>query len=247
MQAFKAHLIENTNISLVAPSNWLIDEMHKSRLFKKPAFCIPNFVDTKVFRPIDKKTARQILGLPQDQFIALLSSTNLTDKHKGVKFGIEALSRLNEKPFVLAVGTNTKDTENILSSFEHHKAGYVYNDILLAQYYAAADIFVFPTLADSFGNVVIETMACGTPTLAFRTGGVPEIIDHGVTGWLVEQMDINGLSEAVSMCMQNREILKQWGTNGLVKVNNEYSKEIFLDAYIQIYNNLINQSKTRKK
>jgi glycosyltransferase involved in cell wall biosynthesis len=120
--------------------------------------------------------------------------------------------------------------------------GYIYNDQLLAQYYAAANIFLYPTLADSFGCVAIETMACGTPAIAFATGGVPEVIEHNKTGWLVKTGDVQGLVDGLHYVVNNPKLLEAWRTAGLQKVKARYTKELFLAAHLKIYQQVLNNT-----
>ena len=239
MQAYKAKMLSRQIISLISPSQWLIEESKAAHAFKIKPIYIPNYVNSEIFKPIDKSLVRRVLGLPEDRFIVLLSATGLADKHKGVDFAIEALEPFKNKIFVIGVGIIEKNIQERLKDFPCLLTGYIYNDLLLAQYYASSDLYVFPTLADSFGLVAIETMACGTPSIAFKTGGVPEIIEHNINGWLVKQKDIKGLVEGIQLVMREPERLARWSSNGLKKIMHEYSAEKFLSSHLKLYNSVI--------
>lgn len=239
MQAYKARMLRERHIKLVSPSRWLLEEANTSVRFDIQARHIPNYVDTDVFRPIRKDLARQVLGLPQDQFIVLLSATCIADTHKGGDYALDVLDNMPNKPFVVAIGKTDKEVERRLSHIPHHATGYIYNDRLLAQYYASADVFLFPTLADSFGLVAIETMACGTPTIAFKTGGVPEIIEHDRNGWLVDVGDVQGLVQAIELVQKEPDRLQRWSNSGLTKALKEYSPEKFLKSHLELYSKVL--------
>lgn len=235
MQAYKARMLRQGRIKLVSPSRWLVDEANASARFAIKPKVIPNYVDSTIFKPIKKDLVRQVLGLPCDQFIVLLSATCLSDAHKGANYALDVLDKMGANIFVVAVGKTDKEVEQRLGHLPHHTTGYIYNDKLLAQYYSAADVLLFPTLADSFGLVAIEAMACGTPAIAFATGGVPEIIEHDLTGWLVMPGDRDGLSKALDLVLKEPQRLLMWRDNGFQKVQREYSANKFLHAHLDLY------------
>ncbi len=237
MQAYKSRLVKNKNIILVSPSQWLIHEAHKSPFVDIPIHHIPNYIDPNVFRPIPKHIARQALGLPEDRFIVLVSATSLADERKGFAYAIESLLQLNEKPYILLVGAYNEMLENAIAGFDHHISGYVYNDKLLAQYYSASDVLLFTSIADNLPTVVLETMACGIPTIGFKTGGVPEMVTHNIHGWLAEQNSIQELVEGLNIAMHEPDKLKQWGQSSLEKCLSEYNPQKFLDAHLSLYEN----------
>jgi len=99
----------------------------------------------------------------------------------------------------------------------------------LARYYANADVFVFPSQWETFGIVMIESMACGTPVAAYNCQGPADVIDQGVTGFMVE--DREGLAVAVEKCLQiNRDdvhrVSQRWSW--------ERAWEIFRDNLIAV-------------
>jgi len=93
----------------------------------------------------------------------------------------------------------------------------------LPQWYAAADLFIFPSPLESFGFVVVESMACGTPVVALRgSGGPEEIITHRVDGILT---DLPNLAlEAIGL-LSNPEHMKQMGDRAVEKINEKYTME----------------------
>lgn len=238
MQKYKKNMLAHFPITPIMPSDWLRQEFLKVVQSKITPTVIPNFVNTDYFHPLNKTIIRDILGLPKDRFIVLLTSTNINDEHKGLEFALAAVNRIETKPFILAIGKIEKKAEEIFRGWDFYSTGYIYNDRLLAQYYAAADVFLFPTLADSFGLVAIETMACGTPCIAFATGGVPEIVDHDINGWLVKQKDVDGLAEGLQLAMTDKKRLQKWVSYGLIKVQEKYNPQVFLDNHLNLYNDL---------
>lgn len=91
--------------------------------------------------------------------------------------------------------------------------GYVKGE-LLAAWFASADLFVFPSSTETFGNVVLEALASGTPVIGARSGGVKEIIEHGQTGLLCPPRDSDAMTEAIVKLLQCPERVLQYGRAG---------------------------------
>jgi glycosyltransferase involved in cell wall biosynthesis len=143
------------------------------------------------------------------------------------------------KPCVIAIGNEASSLEhqNIISRY----TGFINDKSDLALYYSAADIFLFPTLADNFPLTVIESMACGTPVIGFAVGGLPEIVDHDCNGWLVPLMDIEGLVVGLTFANNDVDRLRHWSINGLLKVSELYQPSKFLDRHLSLYDSLLNK------
>ncbi|WP_082885573.1 MULTISPECIES: glycosyltransferase [Methylomonas] len=240
MQQYKRRLLQQWPIVPIAPSRWLAEEAMKVIDFKITPLVIPNYVDTNIYKPLDRRILRTILNLPQDRFIVLLTATSLSEVRKGSHLAVEALKKINPSPFILAIGKLEQSHLILFQGLNVYNTGYIYNDQLLAQYYAAADVFLFPTLADNLPTVAIETMACGTPAIAFATGGVPEIIEHNKTGWLAKTGDVQGLVDGLNYAVNNPETLVIWRSIGLQIVKERYAKEMFLAAHLKIYQKVLN-------
>lgn len=236
-QDFKRKLARENLFIPVVPSQWLAKEVVKSGMCEQEPIVIPNCVDIKSFVPTDKFQARASLNLPHDRFIILIGAAFLSNERKGMKYAVEAISNLESQPYVIAVGGQSDDLKN--QDIPIHCAGYVQDKAKLALYYSAADLFLFPTLADNLPLVAIESMACGTPVIGFRTGGVPEIVDHDINGWLVDQKDVPGLVSAINYVMSDSALLRLWAENGLDKVKKCYNPDLFLARHLELYENLL--------
>ena len=82
-------------------------------------------------------------------------------------------------------------------------------------------------------------MACGTPAIAFSTGGIPEAIDHEVNGWLAPTGDVQGLTNGLQYAMNDRQKLSLWSASARQKVRNCFTEERFLNAHLDLYEQLI--------
>jgi glycosyltransferase involved in cell wall biosynthesis len=103
---------------------------------------------------------------------------------------------------------------------------------------SALDLFAFPSVDEPFGRVLIEAMACGKAVVAFKSGGVPEIVDEGVTGILVPPRDFRGMAEKMIYLLQNRKVLDQLGRNGRIRAEKLFSIEANVEKTEKIYRQL---------
>ena len=181
---------KNASLTIVTPSKWLAQCSRSSSLFKNvPIEVIPNGLDLQRYKPVERKIVRQLLNLPQDKQLILFGAIKATsDSRKGFHLLQKTLEILGTKGWqnkieLIVFGASQPDGQTNLK-FKTHYLGKLSDDISLAQVYAAADIFVAPSLQDNLPNTVIEAIACGTPCAAFNIGGMPEIIEHCSNGYL---------------------------------------------------------------
>lgn len=118
--------------------------------------------------------------------------------------------------------------------------GLVANDDL-PQHYRRARILVLPSLTETFGIPLVEAMACGTPTVASRTGGIPEIVDDGVTGLLVPVFDADGLERAIGRLLADPEQQRRMGRVGREKVLARFSWESVVASLLGHYQRLLDE------
>ena len=174
----------------------------------------------EVFRPRDAMTCRELLGLPADKFIVLLPG-GVGDVRKGAMAFLEALSRL-ELPDLLVVTLGRPEPE-LRSPVELRQLGQIHGQIRVAMAASAADLVVAPSSEETFGQTVVEAIACGTPALAYRLSGTREAIRHGVTGLLADQ-DPDSLAAAVQYLYARPETRREMGSWGRLYVENEWSE-----------------------
>jgi len=223
----------------IAPSQWMADEAMKSGMFDERPRVIPYSVDTDFFRMLSVEMIRDILLLPQDRFIVLLNVHNIADARKGVADAIEAIQLVNPRPLVVALGTVDPESKKLFRNIDTRFLGYVSDRHLLSQYCSAADVLLFPTYADNLPNAVLESMASGTPTIGYSTGGMPDMVEHGLNGWLAETGDIKGLSEGLSQAQSSPVLLQQWSIDCRKKAESQFSKLSFVRAHTSLYDEII--------
>jgi glycosyltransferase involved in cell wall biosynthesis len=140
--------------------------------------------DENVFKPGDRTEARQRLGLPLDQPVVLCAAVNFQEKRKGCEYLARIIAALRETVTFAAFGHNAHEIPGLIGLGYHLEAH------RLAGIYQAADVFLGTATEEAFGQTVMEAQLCGLPVVAFRAGGVVEIVQDNLTGKLVEIGDV---------------------------------------------------------
>ncbi|RLD80493.1 MAG: glycosyl transferase group 1, partial [Bacteroidetes bacterium] len=199
----KKTILKDANITFVTCSNWLKAKAKESSLLKDfIVVSIPNPIDQKQFYPMDKKMIREKLSLPADKKLILFAAANISDKRKGLSYLLKALELVeknNSIPTDLEIVTFGKSDDSVFNNlpFNVHNLGILSKTEKIAEAYNAADLFVLPSLEDNLPNTIMESLACGTPVLAFKTGGIPEMIDHKKNGYLADYKSAEDLKKGL--------------------------------------------------
>ena len=207
----KLRLFANSNISFIAVSNWMAESARKSSLIGKGKITVlPNPIDTEIYKPADKLLVRDELGLPRDKFLILSGAANLQDKRKGFMYLIEAFEKMKQtdpgisEKFGLITFGKLSDVEN--PAVPIYPQSYLKDDSAIAKLYQAADVFVLPSLEDNLPSTVMESIACGTAVVAFNIGGIPDMIEHKVNGYLAELKNTDDLISGINWVKNHPEI-----------------------------------------
>lgn len=221
------------NFNIITPSNWLAECAKKSSIFKgHDVLRVPNLIDTNLYKPFNKTIAKQLFNISVDKKLILFGADNVNSPYKGWKYLKESLNYLNSDEFECLIFG--EQDEKIIQSLplDVKFTGYLHDDYSLIAAYNAADVFVTPSLADNFPNVILEAMSCGLPCVAFETGGIPDLILHKKTGYLANTKDAKDLSEGIKWIFESDyQILSE--TARSIVINN-YSFEKVLENHKEL-------------
>lgn len=198
------------NLYFVAPSKWLYQCAKQSLLTKdKPVFYIPNVLDNTIFKPYDKKIARQVLNIDSNETVIAFGAVSVTSPYKGWAYlqqSLDILKQRNDLKNILILifgsGYNKKIADAI--PFKTRFMGYLCDEYTTSLVYNAADVFIAPSLAEAFGYVIFEALNCGTPVVGFDIGGIPDMIKHKQNGYLAKYKDAEDIVEGITFCLQNK-------------------------------------------
>lgn len=213
----------------VTPSRWLATEARRGFWKDHCVKVIPYGVPLRRFRPLDRGAVRKRLGIAGEQPVLLFAAHRLSDKRKGTGIFLEALSYITSPVTVITFGESPPQIKK--DRVRHVSLGYLEEEEMKVDAYNAADLFVNASLADNLPNVVIESIACGTPVVAFPTGGVPEIVRPGITGWLAQGQSAASLGRAMEAALEEAAGLR---ASCRRIAEQEYSDDLQALRYIEL-------------
>ena len=246
----KKRIYQNSNITFVTPSIWLKQLAEQSPLFEgKSIHHIYNGIDTNTFYPQNKQLAKQELGLSPDDPVIMFSS-HFIQKNNPWKGGTDLLKILeklntysNKKINFLVLGEGRLDDLNSFSNFNVFFKGYVHEEKYMVKCLSAADLFIYPTRADNLPNVLIESIACGTPCITFDIGGNNEIIKHNFNGLIIPPFDFDKFATSTISLLNDKERLIEYSSNSLSTVRNYFRLNTMIKSYYDLFQNIINANK----
>ena len=205
---------------------------------------IPNGVDLATFRPAHKSQIREFLQIPKEAFVLLFvatdAKTNMYKDYTTIHAALEIVSMetLNKKIVFLALGGS--DTEECyLGDTLIKSIPYVSDPEEMAKYYQAADVYLHASRAETFGIVIIEAMACGTPVIATDVGGIPELIKNGETGFVVPPADFRAMAIKILYLLEDVEARTKISFAAAEDVKKRFGLDQMINGYLDYYQQVI--------
>lgn len=236
---------QGLNMTIIAPSRWMAVCARASSLLRNTRIeVIPNGLEVDRFKPVDQGTAQDALSLPRGRKLILFGAKGaVEDRNKGFHLLVQALRELggvgrNDAIELLVFGSPEPGTPPD-TGFKTHYLGWQQDDNALALLYAAADVFVLPSLQESLGYTAMEAMACGTPCVAFNQGGVPDLIDHEQNGYLAQPFEPVDLARGIAWVLEDEERRKGLSQQARRKVELEFALERVAARHLALYRDLL--------
>lgn len=202
--ADKLSLWNTGRLGLIALNSWMAGLARQAPVFKNREIAtIPNGIDLNRYNPARRDAQRQAWGIPPDTTVLLFATDSYAEIRKGTHVLADALSLLAQSETIRDAVTDGQLLLLAAGRGEFPASGLPVKNLgwcdeeTLAGYYAGADLFVLPSQEDNQPNTVVESLASGTPVLAFAVGGVPEIIHEGRTGHLIADCSVEALAEGL--------------------------------------------------
>ena len=227
---------------IVCPSQWLADCVRASALMHEwPVAVVPNPIDIERGQPIDKPLARQLMGLPQDCPLLLFGAMGGgNDPRKGIDLLAASLAQLGSEPSlqVVVFGQLAPQSPPQLG-FPVYYTGHLHDDLSLRSLYSAADVMVVPSRQEAFGQTASEAHACGTPVVAFNTGGLPDIVVDRVTGALAEPFVPASLAAAIRWVLEDPLRHRALGVAARERAERLWGPERVAGMYEEVYRKVL--------
>jgi glycosyltransferase involved in cell wall biosynthesis len=235
-------------LQIVCPSQWLADCVRASALMHAwPVAVVPNPIDTDRWQPFDQNLARQLLDLPQECPLLLFGAMGGgKDPRKGIDLLFAALALLRTEPNLqnlqLVVFGQLAPREPTPLGFPVHYTGHLHDDLSLRALYSAADVMVIPSRQDNLPNTGLEAHACGTPVVAFSTGGLPDIVQDRVTGALAEPFEPASLAAAIHWVLQDPQRRRQLSAAARARAERLWAPSRIAKMYLGVYEQVLQTS-----
>jgi glycosyltransferase involved in cell wall biosynthesis len=232
-------------IQIVTPSTWLAEHARSSALMQHwPVSVIPNTINTDQWQPIGKKEAREILGLPTHIPLIMFGAVGGgQNHHKGFDLLMKALEHLRgeERELQLVVIGQRKPKVEADIGFQINYMGHIHDDVSLRLIYSAADATIIPSRVDNLPNAGPESLACGTPVVAFNTCGLPDIVEHKANGYLAEAFNPESLAKGIQWVIGKGVMnsKSELSINARATAVLKYSYPVVAQQYLELYNEVL--------
>jgi L-malate glycosyltransferase len=234
--------IEKSDI-VTAVSSSLIEQTHELIRPDKQIETVYNFIDKRIYQKKDAEHLKKEFGINEDEKVVIHVSNFRPVKR--VQDVVQTFARIAKAmpAKLLLVGDGPEMTpvcklvKKLGLTGKVHLLGKQEN---LDELYSISDLKLLLSEKESFGLVALEAMACGVPCIGTNVGGMPEVIQHGETGYICELGDIDDISTKAISLLTNQQTHEQFATNGVSVVNTKFRAEQIVGQYEQLYYKLLN-------
>jgi glycosyltransferase involved in cell wall biosynthesis len=234
-------------IQIVTPSHWLAEYVKNSVLMRGwPVEVIPNPIDVDQWVPIDKKLAREKLGLPLGVPLILFGAIGgAADPRKGfdlLQAALQLLSNVRSDLELVVFGQDAPD-QAVDLGFPVHYLGHLSSEAEMQMAYSAADVLVAPSIQEVFGQTASEAHACACPAVAFEGTGLADVIEHQKTGYLAKLGDTEDLAKGISWVLESTSKSTQLNAAARARAVEKFSYPVIARQYQKIYSKVLNSAR----
>lgn len=232
----KSEAYRGKRIIAVANSEWTREQIQSSAMFHEISTVEKIYwgVDLQVFKPRNVLFSRSILGIPEDHLVIAFGADKLANNRKGYQYVSESIKCLQEKNIKVYCLIFGRDT-GIQQFIPGKSFGEVNSPELLSLIYSAADIFIMPSIHEALGLTAIESMACGTPVIAFNVGGIKETIIHGETGYLLDKIASDEIVESIISLNKDKSKLLSMSQASRLHAIKNFNWDFTVARYEKLY------------
>ncbi len=245
----KREIFSRCQLHVVSPSRWLLSLAERSILAGGiiQSECIPNGIDTEIFHPTDQSAARDRLALPaRARVLLFVGNRVLNNDYKDfdtMHRAYESVSSVlpHEEVIFVCLGEDS-DVPPARAPRGVQFRPIERDSQRVADYYRACDIYVHAAVSDNFPLTILEAMACGVPVVATATGGIPEQVEDGRSGFLVGLRDHKGMANRIVELLKDPEKRRRLGEEASRIARSRYRTDIMASAYLDWYKEVLANS-----
>lgn len=226
-------------LHIIVASQWMLDLVKKSPLFAQcKTYLVPFGIDLNVFKPADNHLLKQYFNIPTENFV--IGFRAATWPLKGLSYIKQMISQLDPKiPITFMVSSELHLVDDLKEKYQVIELGWIDDDDVLVKYYSVCDVFLMPSLAESFGMSAIESMACGTPVIVFANTVLSDTIEAPKGGFAVEKGNACALKETVEQLYKDRTLLHTMSLNARLIAEKKYDKNEYVKKIMDVYQEVL--------
>nr|WP_217618379.1 glycosyltransferase family 4 protein [Achromobacter sp. GbtcB20] len=235
-----------SNFEILVASSWMENMVRQSPLMDGvPVHKVPFGLDLDFFRPGDQAAAKARLGIEPHRLVLCFRS--VVNDFKGLQYVIEALDRLQTQVPICLLTLNDKGRiEKFKDRFQVVELGWTNDDSVMQDVYSATDLFLMPSLADSFGLMAVEAMACGKPTICFEGTALPEVVFTPEAGLAVPSRDSAALAAAMERLIGDPQERLARGARSRQLAEQHYDIRLQAERMVDVYERVIHGRQSGK-
>lgn len=235
-----------SNFEILVASSWMENMVRQSPLMDDvPVHKVPFGLDLDFFKPGDQAAAKARLGIEPHRLVLCFRS--VVNDFKGLQYVIEALDRLQTQVPICLLTLNDKGRiEKFKDRFQVVELGWTNDDSVMQDVYGATDLFLMPSLADSFGLMAVEAMACGKPTICFEGTALPEVVFTPEAGLAVPSRDSAALAAAMERLIGDPQERLARGARSRQLAEQHYDIRLQAERMVDVYERVIHGRQSGK-
>jgi glycosyltransferase involved in cell wall biosynthesis len=241
--ARKGRIYDRAPMTLVVASRWMERKVRQSPLLGRHRLrLIPFGLDPAAFAPRPRAEARRALGLAPDAPVVAYRAARPANVFKGAPYAVEALLRADLPPETAVLAFDAAGaSEPLRARYRLHELAWTDDAARLATALAAADLFLMPSLAESFGMMALEAIACGTPVLAFADTALEDLLSETGGGETVPWRDTAALAAALARLLGDPARRAGLAAAGRAAVMRDYSVDRYVSQHAELYHELLGE------
>lgn len=245
---YKKLIFEKCDLDLIVTSQWMFERITKTPLFNNNRLHLVHFgFDLDIFKPGDSSKAKQSLNIPDENIVISFRATEIV--YKGLNSIRQCLRKLqSEYPITLLVFNERGLLDEFRDTFQIVELGWVTDDEIMIEAYNAADIFLMPSKAETFGMMAVEAMACGKPVIAMDGTSLPEVLKPDESGCIiVPQGDVDAMCSSLKLLLRDSDLRRKIGERSRTTAEKYYCKERYVNEIIEVYEKAIERKRGDKR
>ncbi len=213
--------------------------------YPPPMWIIPNWIDVDAFHPLqpeDRRASRVALGLDPDDLVVAFIGRHWIKGAKVIEQALVALPPFGRRVVLLSAGEPRPERRALAHNHEVWNLGLLPPDEL-HKVYGVADVGVVPSVTEeTFSLASLEMMACSLPVVASGVGGIPEVINDGVTGWLIDPPNaVDSWVDALVSLLTDAEQRSKLGTAARAAVLERFTADLAQENWSRVLNQLVSE------